>query len=450
MTLFDTFTPWTFFVDLGLISLLLLVGQLLRAKVKLIQQMFIPPSLIAGLLGLALGPNGLGWLPFSGEIGTYASILIAIVFAALPFSTSKASFKDIVRTAGPMWAYAQLGMLLQWGIVGLLGLFVINAIWPDLHSAFAMMFPVGFYGGHGTAAAVGSAFEGLDWDEARSLGMMTATVGVVCAIFGGLIAIKWATRHKQTSFIADFGDLPDELRSGLVPQSKRTSIGEETTSSISIDSLTFHVALIAVSALLGYLCSRGVKLIYPKLELPVFSCAFVIGLIIKQVLDATRASEYICPKITQRVGGLATDLLVAFGVASIKLSVIVKYAVPLAVLLVGGTVTVALITFYLGRRLSKDNWFERTIFAWGWWTGTMALGIALLRIVDPKSQSKTMEDYALAYLTIAPFEIALITLVPIMFANGLGVWLLAACLLLAVVTILIAWRMKWFIPRNKK
>ena len=131
MTLFDTFTPWTFFVDLGLISLLLLVGQLLRAKVKLIQQMFIPPSLIAGLLGLALGPNGLGWLPFSGEIGTYASILIAIVFAALPFSTSKASFKDIVRTAGPMWAYAQLGMLLQWGIVGLLGLFVINAIWPD-------------------------------------------------------------------------------------------------------------------------------------------------------------------------------------------------------------------------------------------------------------------------------------------------------------------------------
>ena len=176
----------------------------------------------------------------------------------------------------------------------------------------------------------------------------------------------------------------------------------------------------------------------------------MIGLIIKQVLDATRASEYICPKITQRVGGLATDLLVAFGVASIKLSVIVKYAVPLAVLLVGGTVTVALITFYLGRRLSKDNWFERTIFAWGWWTGTMALGIALLRIVDPKSQSKTMEDYALAYLPIAPFEIALITLMPIMFANGLGVWLLAACLLLAVVTILIAWRMKWFIPRNKK
>lgn len=450
MTLFETFSPWAFFVDLGLISLLLLVGQILRAKVKLIQKLFIPPSLIAGLLGLALGPNGLGWLPFSDELGNYASILIAIVFAALPLSSSSAPLKEIVRTAGPMWAYAQLGMLLQWGMVGLIGLFVINTIWPDLHSAFAMMFPVGFYGGHGTAAAVGSVFEGLGWEEARSLGMMTATIGVICAIFGGLIAIKWATRRGHTDFISDFSDLPDELRSGLVPESKRESIGEATTSSISIDSLTFHVALIAVSALLGYLCSRGAKALYPQLELPVFSCSFVFGLIIKRLLDATRSAKYLCPKTTQRVGSLATDLLVAFGVASIKLSVIVKYALPLLVLLVLGTLVVVFITFYFGRRLSKNHWFERTIFAWGWWTGTMAMGIALLRIADPKSNSKTMEDYALAYLPIAPLEIALITFMPILFARGMGVWLLLGCLVLSAITILIAWRMKWFVPRDKK
>jgi ESS family glutamate:Na+ symporter len=236
----------------------------------------------------------------------------------------------------------------------------------------------------------------------------------------------------------------------LVPESKRESIGEATTSSISIDSLTFHVALIAVSALLGYLCSRGAKAVYPQLELPVFSCSFVFGLIIKRLLDATRSAKYLCPKTTQRVGSLATDLLVAFGVASIKLSVIVKYALPLLVLLVLGTLVVVFITFYFGRRLSKNHWFERTIFAWGWWTGTMAMGIALLRIADPKSNSKTMEDYALAYLPIAPLEIALITFMPILFARGMGVWLLVGCLVLAAITILIAWRMKWFVPRDKK
>lgn len=450
MTLFETYTPWAFFVDLGLMSLLLLFGQILRSKIKLVQRMFIPPSLIAGLLGLAFGPNGLGWLPFSNELGTYAAILIAIVFAALPFSSASAPLKEVVRTAGPMWAYAQLGMLLQWGIVGLLGLFVINAIWPDLHDAFGIMFPTGFYGGHGTAAAIGSAFEGLNWEDARSLGMMTATIGVICAIGGGLILIKWATRNKQTAFISDFSELPDELRSGLVPAEKRTSIGSATTSSISIDSLTYHVALVCVAALLGYLCSRGIKHYFPMLELPVFSCAFVIGLVMKKLFDITHISEYICPQTTVRIGSMATDLLVAFGVASIKMSVIVKYALPLTVLVVCGTIITFLITFYFGKRLSKNYWFERTIFAWGWWTGTMAMGIALLRIVDPKLSSKAMEDYALAYLPIAPIEIALITFAPILFANGMGVWLLVGCLALAAVTILIAWLMKWFVPRKSK
>lgn len=449
MTLFETYTPWSFFVDLGLMSLLLLVGQIFRSKIKLVQRMFIPPSLIAGLLGLAFGPNGLGWLPFSNELGTYAAILIAIVFAALPFSSASAPLKEIVRTAGPMWAYAQLGMLLQWGIVGLFGLFFINAIWPDLHDAFGIMFPTGFYGGHGTAAAIGSAFEGLNWEDARSLGMMTATIGVICAIGGGLILIKWATRNKQTAFISDFSELPDELRSGLVPADKRTSIGSATTSSISIDSLTYHVALVCVAALLGYLCSRGVKHYFPMLELPVFSCTFVIGLVMKKLCDITRISEYICPQTTVRIGSMATDLLVAFGVASIKMSVIVKYALPLTILIVCGVAITLLITLYFGKRLSKNYWFERTIFAWGWWTGTMAMGIALLRIVDPKLSSKAMEDYALAYLPIAPIEIALITFTPILFANGMGVWLLVGCLALALVTILIAWLMKWFVPHSK-
>ena len=450
MTLFENFTPWAFFVDLGLISLLLLVGQILRAKVQLIQQLFIPPSLIAGLLGLAFGPNGLGWLPFSNELGIYAAILIAIVFAALPFSSESKPLKEVVRTAGPMWAYAQLGMLLQWGVVGLIGLFVIKAIWPHLHDAFGIMLPTGFYGGHGTAAAIGSAFEGLNWEDARSLGMMTATLGVIMAIAGGLIFVKWATRNKQTAFIADFEELPDELRSGLVPTEKRTSIGSATTSSISIDSLTYHTALVCVSALVGYLCSRGIKSHFPMLELPVFSCAFIVSLLLKRVLDLTKISEYVCPQTTVRIGSMATDLLVAFGVASIKLSVIVKYAAPLIVLVVLGTIVTFLITFFFGRRLSKTYWFERTIFAWGWWTGTMAMGIALLRIVDPKLSSKAMDDYALAYLPIAPLEIALITFAPILFANGMGVWLLVGCLALAAITILIAWFMKWFVPRKRE
>src|SRR5690554_3090181 len=110
----SVYGPWTLFTDLGLIFALLLVGKLIRVKVKFIQKLFIPPSLIAGFLGLAMGPNGLGWLPFSNQLGTYAGVLIALVFASLPLSSPKFTFKEVSGRVGPIWAYAQLGMLLQW------------------------------------------------------------------------------------------------------------------------------------------------------------------------------------------------------------------------------------------------------------------------------------------------------------------------------------------------
>ena len=443
----DVFTPWVLLTDLGIISALILVGKFIRVKVKLIQQLFIPPSLIAGVLGLAFGPNGLGWLPLSGSMGTYAAVLIALVFGALPLSSPKFSTKEIAGRVGPMWAYAQLGMLLQWGIMGVFGLFVMKLIWPDLNDAFGIMLSTGFYGGHGTAAAIGEAFNGLGWDEAASLGMTTATMGVIFAIIGGLVMIKWAAKNKQTAFIADFADLPNELRSGLIPEEKREPIGTTTTSAISIEPLTFHLALVLLVAFLGYTMSVGVKQLYPQLELPVFSCAFIIGLVLKKIFDATKVTNYICPNTTQRIGSMATDLLVAFGVASIKLGVVVKYAVPLVVLLVSGALIVFGVTFFFGRKLSKTYWFERTIFAWGWWTGTMAMGIALIRIVDPKLASKAMDDYALAYLPIAPVEILLITFVPIMFVNGMGLWLSLGCLALSALIVLLAVKMGWW---NKK
>ena len=444
----DVFTPWVLLSDLGIISALLLVGKFIRVKVKLIQKMFIPPSLLAGVLGLAFGPNGLGWLPLSGSMGTYAAVLIALVFGALPLSSPKFTVKEVAGRVGPMWVFAQLGMLLQWALAGLFGLFVMKLIWPELNDAFGVMLSTGFYGGHGTAAAIGEAFNGLGWDEAASLGMTTATVGVICAIIGGLICIKWAAKNKQTAFISDFADLPQELRSGLVPQEKRDPMGSATTSSISIEPITFHLALVLLVAFLGYSMSVGVKQWYPQLELPVFSCAFIVGLILKKIFDATSVTDYICPQTTQRIGSMATDLLVAFGVASIKLGVVVKYAVPLVVLIIAGALMVFAITFYFGKRLSKTYWFERTIFAWGWWTGTMAMGIALIRIVDPKLSSKAMDDYALAYLPIAPIEILLITFVPIMFMNGMGLWLSLGCLALSGLLILLAFKMGWWIKKK--
>ncbi|MDX9929444.1 MAG: sodium/glutamate symporter [Bacteroidales bacterium] len=439
----DVYGPWTIFTDLGLIFGLLLVGKLIRVKIKVVQKLFIPPSLIAGILGLAFGPNGFDILPFSGQLGTYSAILIALVFGSLPLSSPKFSFREVGGRVGSIWAYAQLGMLIQWSVLGFFGLFVIKLIWPHINSAFGIMVPTGFYGGHGTAAAIGSAFESLGWDEARSLGMTTATVGVIIGIVGGLFLVKRAAIRKDTAFIQDFSELPDELRTGLVPREKRESAGMSTTSSISIESLAFHLAMVFLIALLGYMLSQWVKTFAPKLELPVFSCSFIVGLILKKVFDRLNVTEYICPVQTSRLGSTFTDLLVAFGVASIKLAVVVKYAVPLLLAISFGALVAWMTAFFLGRRILPTYWFERSIFAWGWWTGTMAIGIALLRIVDPKMESKALDDYAIAYLPIAPVEILIITFAPVMFVNGLGFWFLSAIIVAALLVFLLARKMSW-------
>ena len=443
------FTPWTLFSDMGVICGLLLVGKFLRVRIRLIQKLFIPPSLLAGLLGLLLGPNGLGWLPMSGSISTYAAILIAVVFGALPLSSPGFKVREVARRVGPMWVFSQFGMLFQWAVMGLFGLLVLRLVWPELNAAFGLMLPTGFYGGHGTAAAIGSAFESLGWDEAASLGMTTATIGVIVAILGGLLFIKVAARHGQTSYIADFNELPDEYRSGLLPEEKREPTAVGTTSPISIDSHIFHLSLVILAAFGGYLMSKGVKLLEPRLELPVFSCAFVVGMLIKMAFNKTGAATYIDPRTTGSISSSATDVLVACGVASIKLGVVVKYALPLVVLTLTGIAVTVFTVFYFGRHLNRKDWFEKSIFAWGWWTGTMAMGIALLRIVDPKMQSKAMDDYALAYLPCAPVEILLITFVPILFSSGQGLWLMLACLAVSLLLLLLARRMKWWIPKKE-
>lgn len=429
------FTPWTLFVDAGLIALLLLVGKLIRVKVKWVQRLFIPPSLIAGFLGLALGPNGLACIPLSENTGTYASILIACIFSCLPFTSGPA--KGSGSNIGRMWVYSQVGMLAQWTLGGVMGILVLRLFWPELNSAFGLAMPAGYCGGHGTAAALGAAFQTYHYNDMLTLAMTAATVGIIASVIVGLLIVKRGTQKGHTAFLTSFNELPHEYQAGLLPDEKRTPLGMNTTSGISIDSLTFNFAVVTGVALSGYALSKLVQLMVPELSLPVFSCAFIAGIIVALVFRKTGVNRYVCTSTIGHLSGAFTDILVACGIASIKLSVVLQNLVPLLILLVTGLVCTAIYIFGVARRIIPDYWFEKAMFSWGWFTGTMAMGIALLRVVDPDHRSHCLEDYALAYLFIAPVEISLVTFAPLAFMNGQG-WLfigICAAALLAVLMV---------------
>lgn len=436
----DTFTPWTIVVDLGIISALMLLGKLIRVKVKGIQRFLIPPAVLAGIMGLVLGPEVLGWLPLSGSLGTYAGILIAFVFAALPFtSTSKA--REVAKVKR-MWGYSQGGMLLQWGFGGLLGILLLGQIWP-LNDSFGITMPAGFCGGHGSAAALGDAFAGFGQDEVLTLAMTSATVGIICSIVIGLIFLRIGTKRGYSACLTEAEKLPEELRTGVVEKANRKSIGEGIFSTISVSTLTFNLSVIGLVVLGGYLISKGVSRVAPMLELPVFSCSYIVGILVKFVCDRTKVTEYVCPETSSSLSGMFTDYLVAFGIASIKISVVSQYLVPMLILLFAGLMFTACYIYIAAKYIFKEYWFEKAMFSWGWFTGTMAMGMALLRIADPDSRSHCVDHYAIAYIFIAPVEIALITFAPIIFTSGYG-------LLFSSIAVVIGLSLMTYMIHNKK
>ena len=434
------FTPWTLVVDAGIVSGLLLLGKLARAKLPFLQRLFIPPSLLAGFAGLLFGPGLLGWLPLSDQMGSYAGILIALVFSCLPLTSSRRQAGG--GKVGRMWAYSQAGMLLQWGLGGLLGCFVLARIWP-VDGAIGLSMPAGFCGGHGTAAALGDAFGKYGLEDIRTLAMTAATVGIIASVVIGMALIRRGAEKGQTAYLGRFEDLPPELRSGVLPKERRFSMGVATFSAISLDSMTFNFGMIALITLLGYGLSKGIEALWPALMLPVFSCAFLAGIAVRAVLRNTRTDDYLSKPIIGHLSGAFTDYLVAFGVASIKLEIVVQYIVPLTLLLAVGLVATLLYVFLLGRRFHRTAWFEKSIFTWGWFTGTMAMGIALLRITDPESRSGCLDDYAYAYLYIAPVEIALVTFAPVLFVQGFGGWFSVVCAAAGAAILVLSRRKRW-------
>ncbi|MBO4263984.1 MAG: sodium:glutamate symporter [Bacteroidales bacterium] len=451
------FTVWTLLIDVGLVSVLLMLGKLLRAKIRFIQKLFLPPSLIAGFGALLLGPEILGritggtWcLPLNPDTcATYSSLLIAFVFGCIPLTSTKMKGKQGSEGIGRMWVYSNAGMLLQWALGGALGLWVFSKLWDDVHPAFGIAMPAGFCGGHGTAAAMGTEFAKMSFEDMQSVSMTCATVGIVAAVVIGLAMIKWGTNHGKTSFIQKYNDLPDELRTGIIPKDKRDSIGEASFSAISLDSLTFNFATVCVIVLGGYGISKLIKYFWPALGVPVFICAFLVGLIVRKVSDKTGVSEYISPKMIGHMSGAFTDFLVAFGVASIKLAVVWKLLVPVLLLLAAGLLFTYLYVVLIGKRVAGDYWFEKAVFSWGWFTGTMSMSIALLRIVDPDMRTKCMDEYAYAYIYVAPVEIALIALAPLAFGSGLGWLYVALSTLGGVATLAVAGRKGWLKKKDK-
>lgn len=123
---------------------------------------------------------------------------------------------------------------------------------------------------------------------------------------------------------------------------------------------------------------------------------------------------------------------------------IVKYAVPLALLLLAGITIVVLTLMFFGRAMNKGSWFERSIFVFGYSTGVFAIGFILLRIVDPENLSKTLNDTAFAAPFTTPIEMFAWSMGPMMLLNGNHWKFVGIYLAITAACVIVNMTLKWW------
>lgn len=446
--------------DFALISVLLVVGQLLRSRVGILQSLMIPAAVLAGLLGLAGGRQGPGWLPFLEQpdgrlaIASIPSELVAILFGTLFLGHRSRHVApwQMFRRVGDTFFYNLTAEIGQYGFALLFGLIVLAPLFPELPTGFPLMLPSGFAGGHGTATVVSESLQKIGgWDEARTIGYTFATIGLICGILFGLLLINIGVRRGWTAVVSSTDTVSLVQRRGFLERNEQRSLGRATVNSISLEPLAWHLSL----ALCTYAGARGInsalQAAFPDAQLlPLFAVAMAVGAVLQRLLDALGVGEYVDREVMARVGSATSDYLIAFAIASIDLQIVADNLLPLAIMSVFGLAFTTAMLCWLGPRMFRNFWFERSLFVFGWSVGVVATGVLLLRIVDPTNRSRTLDDYAVAYVVISLLEILLLVVLPPLVARGIVVGPTLVLIAGAVTCMVLSRRWVGWLPADRR
>ena len=413
------------------LCLLIAVGKFLRVKVRFLQKLYLPSSIIAGLLGLVVLQTCGKWIPAGWTVGwnRLPGLLINVVFAALFLGVTIPPLSSVWRRSAPQLAY---GQIVAWGqyVVGLgLVLFVLGPL-LGVSSLFGVIVPVGFEGGHGTAGGLGPTFAQLGWAEGADYGLASATVGIISAIVVGMALVNWAVRKGVIARTVTVQDQDLQELTGIYPVEKRPSAGQQTVSPASIDALALHLAVIGVAILIGYVIKQvlvGVESSIPGMAnkdlrimraFPLFPLCMIGGLIVQIVTSRRARISVVDHGLMQRIGGTALDFLVVAAISTIRVEVIAEGLAPFAIIVAGGILWNVFCVMWLARRMLPNCWFERAIAEMGQSMGVTATGLLLLRAVDPESETEAASAFGYKQLLHEPFM-------------GGGLWTSSAVLLVA-------------------
>lgn len=423
---------------LSLLSVLLLVGTFLRAKIKLFQSLYLPASVIGGFIGIIISPEILGRFSnysISEEwIKTYSllpGILSVPIFAAIPLGMFLNENKNI-KSMYPSKVLICFGLFqcasMSQSAIGYATNMFFSKINPQLnmYRTFGYELSAGFAGGHGLAAATGKLLEGFgipQWEIAQGVALTTATIGLIGGIVFGIIFINLAVRKNKTKIIKRINDNADKsMEVGYDKDiNKQNSLGRETFLSSSIETITFHLAIIFTVCGIAYIVLNFVKKmnIAGLNVLPVWTYSMIIMFALNFIIKKLNLVWMVDAKVKAKIMGTLSDFAIVSAMTSLPIKAIINYIAPITVMCILGFIITYLLVFPLNSFFFKEDYsFERAIISWGTLTGVLITGMTLLKICDPEYKSPALSEFSLGFSLMSITGLLIVPILNTVLAVG--------------------------------
>ncbi|MBQ4046859.1 MAG: hypothetical protein IJC93_00620 [Clostridia bacterium] len=412
---------WGFVVQLGLLLLFLMLGNILRRVIPLFRKCLIPSALLGGsvLLLVSVICKQFDFTLVNNrlmQVITYHCL--AIGFAAMTLKTEKSTHKTS-RAQVVEFGALQGGTYMLQAFVGLaitLVLFLLTRYGGNVISYICgLILPLAYGQGPGNALSWDINFTNTSAAQFAgngSFGLSLASIGfVVASVFG----VLYINLHKKrgTLFVrkaAPSGEIVDQANPN----------GDEIPDSESVDKFTLQAGFVA----LAYALSFAFMVFLGKLSAFTNSIAWgfnflwasLAAMLIKFVVKMLRKGklmhrEYINNYQMDRISGFSFDLMIVAGVAAIEINDIKNYILPIVLLGFAGMV----VTYAYIRLVAKECFkgFEHEFFlmSFGTMTGTASNGMILMKEIDPGLRTPTSSLYILsnfpAMVMIAPLLLLL-------------------------------------------
>lgn len=396
-------TLWNPIIQMGIIAATILVANILRRKLRIVRKSMVPTAVLGGLLLFAVKILFKQCFGIDFLDGTFLEELtyhgIAIGFIAMSLRIPQKDSNQKMNRVGLRSGAAIVSSYMIQGIFGLgISLGLAYTIKPDLFKASGILLPLGYGQGPGQANNTGSVYQ-IDWGFAggRSFGLALAAAGYLSACIVGVCYLNYLLKKGKIQKV------DQELVDGSVTVDNFQD-KDEMPIAESLDRLSMQFALVIAVYLATFLVTWGLTSLLSSISEGlgktlnglIWGFNFMVGsglaMALRSILKNLRKNkimkkQYQNNYLLSRISGLAFDIMIIAGIASINIEDLSGLWLPFALMAVAGAVVTLLHLKYVSKRIYPTYYYEGLMSMYGMMTGTISSGVLLLREVDPKLET---------------------------------------------------------------